>query len=394
MKTAGIIAEYDPFHAGHAWQLAQLRARGYERVVVCMSPSVVQRGGFSLLPPPVRVRAALQAGADLVLCLPAPYACQSAEGFAAAGVSLLGAMGCVDVLAFGAETADARALMRVAQVLLSPQFSSGLRRFLGEGMPFASARAAVAEALCPGAGALLAHPNNNLGVEYCKAIQTQGQSLQPLALPRRGAQHGAQQPLGGFASASHLRVLAAGQGAEAMAPFVPPAAQALYRQAEAAGQLLDGRAASTALLSRLRGMSTAELAGVRGMGEGLEYRLAAAVRTAGSLDELYAGLKTKRYAHARLRRLCLDAALGYTASLPALPPYLHVLGARAGAMSLCGGAALPCGPSLAVLERTGDAAREVAKAHAAAADLAALCRQNPGPMGQAYTQPPAIVNEM
>ena len=34
MKFAGIIAEYDPFHNGHAWQLAQARAlRSEERRV-------------------------------------------------------------------------------------------------------------------------------------------------------------------------------------------------------------------------------------------------------------------------------------------------------------------------------------------------------------------------
>ena len=63
------------------------------------------------------------------------------------------------------------------------------------------------------------------------------------------------------------------------------------------------------------------------MSEGLENRLTAAVREAVSLDDLYTRLKTKRYPHARLRRLVLDAALGFPAELP-MPPYLHVLGAR------------------------------------------------------------------
>ena len=106
MDFTGIIAEYDPFHNGHAAQLAAVRAAGAQCIAVCMSSGAVQRGGVPILPESVRVRAALDAGADLVVALPAPYACATAEQFAAAGVHLLAALGC-DTLAFGAETPDA-----------------------------------------------------------------------------------------------------------------------------------------------------------------------------------------------------------------------------------------------------------------------------------------------
>ena len=112
MRTAGIIAEYNPFHNGHAWQIAELKKRGFEAVVCVCSPGVVQRGTAALFPARVRTRAALAAGADLVLSLPAPYATLSAEGFAAAGVALLSALGCVDALCFGTET---RRLEDIAQ---------------------------------------------------------------------------------------------------------------------------------------------------------------------------------------------------------------------------------------------------------------------------------------
>ena len=84
MNFVGIIAEYDPFHSGHALQLRMLRQRGASTIAVCMSTGVVQRGGVPILPEAVRVRAALAAGADLVVALPAPYANASAEQFAAA----------------------------------------------------------------------------------------------------------------------------------------------------------------------------------------------------------------------------------------------------------------------------------------------------------------------
>ena len=242
MRTAGIIAEYNPFHNGHAWQIAELKKRGFEAVVCVCSPGVVQRGTAALFPARVRTRAALAAGADLVLSLPAPYATLSAEGFAAAGVALLSALGCVDALCFGTETRRLEDIAQTAALLESPDFPAALRGQLDAGLPLPAARAAAAEALCPGAGAVLRAPNDILGVEYCKALLRQHSALVPLALPRRGAAHDA--PLdaapGRYASASALRALVRAGGAAALAPHVPPACLRLYMQAEAEGDVLDG----------------------------------------------------------------------------------------------------------------------------------------------------------
>ena len=367
MEFAGIIAEYDPFHNGHAAQLQMLRARGAGRIAVCISAAAVQRGGFPLLPEPVRVQAALQAGADLVAALPAPYACLGAEGFAAAGVALLTALGC-DTLAFGAETPDVGLLMRAARLVDSSALAEGLQRHLAGGATFAAARAAAAEELEPGTGALLASPNNILGVEYCKAILRQGSHLQPLPLPRLAAGHGTAETgaIQGrpVASASYLRELAWGQGLDTALEFVPAQAAALYRASADRGELLDPDKFSVAVLSRLRGQGRQQLAAVRGLSEGLENRLYAAVQKASTAQELYDLLKTRRYPHARLRRLVLDAALGVTEGLvPQTPPYLHVLGARRQALGALRYAALPAGTSLAELARGSAPAEAVAQLH-------------------------------
>lgn len=392
MKNAGIIAEYDPFHAGHAWQIARARRLGAGTVTVCMSGDVTQRGGAALLPPSVRAAAALGCGADLVLCLPNPYACLSAEGFAAAGVAVLSALPALDTLVFGAETPDTASLVKTAAALRSEGFSAALARSLAGGAPFAAARAAAAGKVCPGAEAVLAGPNNNLGVEYCKALAAQNSHITPLALPRKGAAHGEASPgPEGFASASSLRALWAAGGAAALEGYVPEAALALYKEAQAAGQDLDERAWGVAVLSRLRGMDAAAIARTRGTAEGLEHLLEKAVRGAACLPELHAAMKSRRYAHARLRRYALDAALGYTAALPALPPYVHVLAANERGLALLRGSKKPAGASLARLARENDECRAAAAAHAAAADLAALCRRVPGPMGGCWTQKPLLI---
>ena len=392
-KLAGIIAEYDPFHNGHAWQLQQAKALGARRVAVAMSCGLTQRGALPLLPESVRVQAALTCGADLVFALPAPYACSGAECFARAGVQLLAAAGC-DALVFGAETPDAALLMEAARVLSGAEYRTALKARLAAGArSFAAARQAAVEAVCPGTGlaALLDKPNNNLAVEYCKAILELGASLVPIPLPRQGAGHGqALTETGGqFASASALRTLWQNGGADAAAPYVPAEVLPLYREAYAAGQHTDLAAAQRCQLALLRSRcaGTAPFAQVRGISEGLEHRLEAAVRSSTTHAELLDSLTTVRYPRARMRRLAMDAALDYSADVfPALPPYLHLLGAQKDALPLLKAAALPVSHSLARLAEQNAPCRAVVDAQLRACDFGALCRKKPEPMGGALRQ--------
>ena len=392
-KLAGIIAEYDPFHNGHAWQLQQAKALGARRVAVAMSCGLTQRGALPLLPESVRVQAALTCGADLVFALPAPYACSGAECFARAGVQLLAAAGC-DALVFGAETPDTALLMEAARVLSGAEYRTALKARLAAGArSFAAARQAAVEAVCPGTGlaALLDKPNNNLAVEYCKAILELGASLVPIPLPRQGAGHGqALTETGGqFASASALRTLWQSGGADAAAPYVPAEVLPLYREAYAAGRYTDLAAAQRCQLALLRSRcaGTAPFAQVRGISEGLEHRLEAAVRSSTTHAELLDSLTTVRYPRARMRRLAMDAALGYSADVfPALPPYLHLLGAQKDALPLLKAAALPVSHSLARLAEQNAPCRAVVDAQLQACDFGALCRKKPEPMGGALRQ--------
>ena len=387
IKQAGIIAEYDPFHNGHAWQLAQAKLLGAEHIAVAMSCSLVQRGALPLLPEAVRVQAALRCGADFIFALPAPCACAGAEAFARAGVRLLAAAGC-DALVFGAETPDTALLMDAARVLVREEYRAALKAQLAAGArSFAAARQAAVETLRPGSAlaALLDQPNNNLAVEYCKAILELDVPLTPIPLPRQGANHG--EALNGnvqFASASALRALWTQQGVEALRPYVPEAVFPLYQEAAAAGGSTDFSAAGRCELALLRSAcrGKAPFADIRGVSEGLEHRLEAAVRTSTTYDELLDALTTVRYPRARMRRLAMDAALGCTAdSLPALPPYLHLLGGKKDALPLLKNCTLPVSHSLARLRGSGGASARMAEAQLAAADFGTLCRVSPEAMG-------------
>ena len=388
MDFTGIIAEYDPFHNGHAWQLAQAKALGAERVAVAMSCSLVQRGALPLLPEAVRTRSALTCGADLVFALPAPCACAGAEAFARAGVALLAAAGC-DGLVFGAETPDAALLMEAAELLDSGSYRAALKAQLAGGArSFAAARQAAAAQLASDerVAALLDKPNNNLAVEYCKAILELAPAMTPVPLPRQGADHGQELAPDAvrFASASALRKLWQTGGADAVAPYVPEVVLPFYREAFAAGQYTDFDAAGRCELALLRSRCVGQtpFAAVRGVSEGLEHRLERAVRASTTHEELLDALTTVRYPRARMRRLAMDAALGFTAdSLPALPPYLHLLGGKKDALPFLKNCTLPVSHSLARLRGSGDACTQMVEAQLAAADFGTLCRVSPEAMG-------------
>lgn len=418
MRTACIIAEYHPFHNGHAHMAAQLHAMGYDAVIAVMSGNFVQRGTPALLPVQVRAEAALAGGVDLVLQLPCRTAAATAQRFAAAGVAAAAAAG-ADVLAFGAETPDVQALRRVTAVLREERFAPLLKEQLSAGLPFHTARANAAGQLCPGAAALLAQPNNILAVEYIAALETLAAAgcrvPEPLPLPRLGAAHDGV-PAQGIASASWLRA----QPPEQWESYVPEAALALYRRAFAEGLVLDAARWECAALAQLRTRTRQELAALADATEGLDALLHTAIRKSTSLEEIYTAVKSKRYAHARIRRLVLAAVLnwGYpsgctsecsskiitdfptetdctdplrTACRKAGVPYLRVLGATAAGRqalaALAGQSPVPVSSSLAELERQGGAAAEAACCEAAAGDLYALCLRRPQPCGQEYRLP-------
>ena len=167
MAVAGIIAEYNPFHRGHAWQIAEIRRRLGEdtAVAVCMSGSFVQRGDFALLGKHARAEMALAGGADLVLELPTPWSAAGAEGFAQGGAALLDGTGVATHLAFGCECGDLEPLRTVAECLDSPAYHALLRQFASGGVTFAAARQAAVQALAGEAAECLSRPNNALAVE-------------------------------------------------------------------------------------------------------------------------------------------------------------------------------------------------------------------------------------
>lgn len=313
MRIAGIICEYNPFHNGHAHQLAVLREAGYAPVCV-MSGDYVQRGEPAVIPAASRAEAAVRCGAALVLELPPSYALRSAEGFADGGVELLDRLGCAEALCFGSESGDAEALLATARTLLSPELVPLLKQELAGGASFPAARQRALERLgapvrrcwsgpipflrwntarpCCGAGLPCGRScctargiitagalRMRLRPAFCAGRRTGRAICRRLRGPRRPLRHGIRWRRG---SGPCLR--ACGPWGRPSSPCCPYGS------------------------------------------EGLWQKVMHACRTEASLEGILAAAKSKRYPRTRLMRMLLCGFLGLTEQQLTEPaPYVRVL---------------------------------------------------------------------
>lgn len=360
----GVICEYDPFHRGHRRQFELIREALPDAAIVClMSGPFTQRGMTALFSPAFRAESALRAGADVVLELPCAFAVRDAEHFALGGVSILTKLGFVTHLSYGVED-ESVDLQAAAGLMESPteEFTRALRAALDSGSSFAAAQG-TALAAClkdeqPNADHHWQQPNLILALCYQRAILRLNSNLQPLPVRRVGGYHDRALPSSDTMQNGASVDCIDSNGEDATSETLPaqspsivyPSATAVRRAylsgdttaAEAAcgyplpsggnGQpVCHPDALDSVLLYRLRSMTPEQLQAQPLCSEGLEYRLQTAAHQATSREGLLEALKTKRYARARLSRLCTHGLLGVTQEMLSshpLPEYVRLLGFR------------------------------------------------------------------
>lgn len=317
MKIAAIIAEYNPFHSGHAYQIARTRQlTGATHILVLMSGPVVQRGTFALTDKWFRARMALAGGADLVCELPYAACAQSAAFFAAGAVRLLNATGVTDILAFGSESGDLLGLTETATVLAKepPAYRKALKDALETGCGFSTAQIRALSALPGYRGLLPDSPNTILGIEYIKALIQSGSAIQPFTLPRIGdGYHAAHRGDTPYASATWLREqIGAGATAEALAPYLPVLSDDLLTRVRTLQQdplpwFYRG------LCHRLLTADLSELRRYPDHEPGLEFAVKKALVDAPDYPSLVQALTARHLPAGRIRRYLMHVATGFTA---------------------------------------------------------------------------------
>ncbi len=388
MKVAGIIAEYNPFHNGHAYLAKKARENGATHVVAVMSGNFVQRGEPAIFEHSVRTEAALMNGIDLVLQLPAVYAVSPAQSFAGAAVEMLDGTGFVDELVFGSECGDAEKIIRAVDALESDKLKPLLDGELKKGISFAAARENALRILSPESADIIKSPNNILGVEYVSAIKRTACRMIPVTFPRIGAEHDSKEISENIASASYIRDAF---GGKEWKNLVPENTVRLYEKSAVS----DIKRIENAMLYRMRTADADSLSKAPDVSEGIENRIISAAENAKNLEELYSFAKTKRYSHARIRRIILNYFLGITAADLALSvPYIRVTGFNDRGAELIRKAKdtanLPFITKAADVASLGENAQRIFSIECRAGDIYSLCFEKIAACGEEKRSRPVI----
>lgn len=366
MKTAGIIAEYNPFHKGHEYQIRYTKEKlKADYVIVAMSGDYVQRGTPALISKHVRAEMALRCGADLVLEIPVSISTASAEAFAMGGVSLLDSLGVVDMLCFGSESGEISALRELAEILVEEpeEYKKLLKSFLSEGLTFPAARSqalteyfknprnfngddfdGVLTPLLNEVTQILNTPNNILGIEYCKALLRLNSQIRPVTIRREGmgyhettvpdgnstvASPDLQSPTDFFASATAIRnlILRDSPDPDALASQIPGQAFPVFQKAVNSGEFLTENSLDSILSYCLMKENVKSLSSYMDVSEDLARRIINQQNLLLSFSQSVSVLKTRELTQTRIQRALLHIILNIHTA-PTQIPFARVLGFR------------------------------------------------------------------
>ncbi|MBF8982183.1 nucleotidyltransferase [Lutibacter sp. B2] len=320
MKVLGIIAEYNPFHNGHKYHLLDsLHRTNTTHSVAIMSGNFLQRGAPALLNKWERAKMAVKEGVDLVIELPFPYACNSAEYFAFGAISLLNSLNIIDYVSFGSECGNIEKLKTIASVLTEEpiEYKTLLKSFLSKGNSFPSARENALSTYLNDSTLeeIIRTPNNILGIEYIKALINLNSKMEPFTINRIKTEYHSKNIENSICSATAIRnhLTKDSYDISLLSSVMPNDSYAILseniKEELSPIHISDF---SQMILYSLRKSSTNVLKEIVDVTEGLENRIKNASSKAVDIELFLQLTKTKRYPLTRLQRICIHTLLGLT----------------------------------------------------------------------------------
>ncbi|MDO5041724.1 MAG: nucleotidyltransferase family protein, partial [Peptoniphilus sp.] len=205
MKNTAIIAEYNPFHKGHKYQMDKIKSTN-SNIVVIMSASFTQRGIPAVTDKFSRAKTAILCGADLVIELQGVFSTSNAEIFAKGAVGILHQTKIIDRLCFGSEN-NLEKLNHILDKIEENKYLSEnlLKKNLSLGFAYPKAVEMSYEFLTTEEKQVLKMPNNILAMEYIKAIRELNSPIKPFSIERKHVNHNAEFAYKDFASSSYIR---------------------------------------------------------------------------------------------------------------------------------------------------------------------------------------------
>ena len=306
MKITGVVAEYNPFHSGHEYQLKMARKlSGCDCLAVVMSGNYVQRGEPAIIDKFKRAEAAIYGGADIVIELPMPFSCQNAEMFALAAVKELKKLS-IDSISFGCENDNSKLLEKIAGLQLSPKFNNYVKEEMKKGLSYPSAMSNALESVLGNEADAVYSPNNVLSVEYIKSAMKLNLSLEYYPVRRLGMNHNDVEASGPFHSASFIR------------KHIIEGSYSKLKLTEKSVRMIEKFYAEHKKYNSLNNyldflyykiINTPELDKIYEVKEGLDNKILSQVYKHNNIDDFIMSLKSKRYTYSRLRRSLLNILL-------------------------------------------------------------------------------------
>ncbi len=328
--NVGIIAEYNPFHKGHKLHITNTKAlTDADNIIAIISGSFVQRGEPAVIDKFSRTKTALLNGVDMVLELPVQYAAGSADVFAYGAVDSLNKSGIIDVLSFGTEQGDIELFSEAAQLLANEteEFKRAIREELNTGQSYAAARLSALSKVLSRDMSFLSLPNNILALEYLKALIILKSNIKPVTVKRQVNGYNSIQMSGEISSAAAIRHSLKNDELDIALSAVPSDSHKDIIKAVKEG-IPDIDSYTNILKYILLTKTLEELRNIDGMSEGLENRILSAYNLS-SVSKIADHVKSKRYAHSRVRRTILHILLNITKEDTARgAEYIRVLGFR------------------------------------------------------------------
>lgn len=333
----GIIAEYNPFHNGHLYQIEEAKKQtGAQYVIAVIGGNFTQRGDTSLCNKWVKTKMALENGVDLVIELPTVYSISSAENFAEGAIKILDSLKIVDTLCFGTETADFAALNNITNILYNEpkEYVAILNHELGKGLSYPKARENAVMMYANDIkryANILAGSNNILAIEYLKALRRLKSDIKPFSIQRKKVYYNDERIIDEFASSTAIRQFAQREQYEDIRKVMPTNAYRILKEEIERGNYVLGLSKyEKEILYNLRKMTVKQIAELPDVTEGLEYAIKNAANSCNNLPDLINIIKTKRYTQTRIQRILLYALLGITKKdmmiSKKIVPYSRVLG--------------------------------------------------------------------
>lgn len=299
MNIIGIIAEYNPIHLGHIYQIKKTKEQFPNSLIILITnSSFTQRGEVSILTKWDKTKLSLENDIDIVIELPFAYATQSADLFAHGALKILNYLK-IDTLVFGSESNDIETLSKIAEIgLNNKEYNTLVKKYLNQGLNYPTA---TSKALTDLTGLTITKPNDLLGLSYIKEIKQNNYPITPITIKRIGSYHNTKLN-NHIINASLIRSLYL--KSKDITPYIPQNTEKY---------LIKNLSLETYFpYLKYKILSTKNLSIYQTVEEGIEHRIKKAINNSNSWEELVKNIKTKRYTYNKINRMLIHILTSFT----------------------------------------------------------------------------------